>query len=53
MFLKQFPYVEKVVASYRLPLADIMNIFPAGEVVTPGVESSGLAGQEQNRETDS
>ena len=52
MFVRQFPFVEKIVASYRLPLADIMNVFPAGEGVTPGVGSSGMASQEQEQESE-
>lgn len=43
MFTRQFPYVEKVASSYRLPLADIMNIVPASEEITPGAGASGTA----------
>ncbi|PWA64707.1 retrotransposon gag domain, Retroviral aspartyl protease [Artemisia annua] len=48
MFLRQFPYIEKVATSFRLPLADIMNIFPAGEEVTPGAGASGTAPSDQD-----
>jgi hypothetical protein len=50
MFPKQFPFVDKIVASHRLPLADLMNIFPEGAGVTPGVGSSGVVGQDQEQE---
>jgi uncharacterized coiled-coil protein SlyX len=50
MFSKQFSYVEKIVASHRLPLADLMNIFPEGAGVTPGVGSSGVVGNDQEQE---
>jgi myosin heavy subunit len=36
MFDRQFPYVEKVASSFRLPIANLMNILPAGEEITPG-----------------
>ena len=50
MFSKQFPFVEKIVASHRLPLADLMNIFPEGTGVTPGVGSSGTVEADQEQE---
>ena len=49
MFLHQLPFIEKIVSSYRLPLGDIMNIFPAGEGVTLGVRTSGATEQEQEQ----
>ncbi|PWA82844.1 hypothetical protein CTI12_AA174500 [Artemisia annua] len=41
MFLRLFPYIERVASSFRLPLADVMNILPAGEENTVGTGASG------------
>ncbi|PWA80205.1 transposase (putative), gypsy type [Artemisia annua] len=41
MFVRPFPYIESVASSFRLPLADVMNILPAGEENTVGAEASG------------
>ncbi|PWA65490.1 transposase (putative), gypsy type [Artemisia annua] len=41
MFVRPFPYIERVASSFRLPLADIMNILPAGEENTVGAGASG------------
>ncbi|PWA98913.1 transposase (putative), gypsy type [Artemisia annua] len=40
MFVRPFPYIERVASSFRLPLADIMNILPAGEENTVGAGAS-------------
>ena len=47
MFLCPFPYLERVASSFRLPLADIMNILPAGEENTIG---AGVSGQNSSNQ---
>ena len=41
MFLRPFPYLERVASSFRFPLADVMNLLPAGEENTVGASASG------------
>ncbi|GJT57890.1 hypothetical protein Tco_0992944 [Tanacetum coccineum] len=36
IFTKTYPYVEKVVESFRLPLGDLQNMWPEGEGPTVG-----------------
>ena len=47
MFFRSFPYIERVASSYRLPLADIMNILLAGEGNTVGAGASGQNASDQ------
>lgn len=47
MFVRPFPYLERIASSFRLPLADLMNIQPAGEVPTVGAGASNMASSDQ------